>query len=61
MLAWLEKELAVPAWWKFVVGHWSVYSLRANGPTRELVDDLLPLLVKHHVHAYFNGHVSLRG
>eukprot|EP00043_Microstomoeca_roanoka_P006320 m.61923 g.61923 ORF g.61923 m.61923 type:complete len:377 (-) comp13367_c0_seq1:106-1236(-) len=54
--AWLEEELAKPAWWKFVVGHWSIVSMMGNGPTPELIDRLLPLLLKHGVHVYFNGH-----
>ncbi|EGD75722.1 hypothetical protein PTSG_07838 [Salpingoeca rosetta] len=54
--AWLDRELAVAADWKLVVGHWSIFSLHGNGPTPELIDELLPRLVKHGVQAYFNGH-----
>eukprot|EP00730_Choanoeca_flexa_P004693 TRINITY_DN11774_c0_g1_i2.p1 TRINITY_DN11774_c0_g1~~TRINITY_DN11774_c0_g1_i2.p1 ORF type:complete len:345 (+),score=83.53 TRINITY_DN11774_c0_g1_i2:128-1162(+) len=55
-LEWLERELAVDSKWKFVVGHWGVFSTTGNGPTPELVDELLPLMQKHNVDVYFNGH-----
>ncbi|EDQ86606.1 uncharacterized protein MONBRDRAFT_27973 [Monosiga brevicollis MX1] len=55
-LAWLRKELTVPAQWKLVFGHWGIFSHFGNGPTQELVDDLLPLLREFDVDVYFNGH-----
>jgi len=55
---WLEAELQdTPAGtWKFVVGHHPIYSAATHGDTIPLQEDLLPLLVKHRVHAYFSGH-----
>eukprot|EP01147_Barroeca_monosierra_P007476 gene7476-552_t len=55
-IKWLNKELAQPAWWKFVVGHWSIFSVLGNGPTPQLFQELLPRLIENNVHAYFNGH-----
>jgi hypothetical protein len=40
----------------FIVGHWPIFSFRGNGPTRELFMDLLPLLQRYQVTAYFSGH-----
>lgn len=28
---WLERELAVPATWKIVVGHFGIFSMMGNG------------------------------
>ncbi|RHY32801.1 hypothetical protein DYB32_002221 [Aphanomyces invadans] len=42
--------------WTVVVGHWAVYSFAGNGDTPELISNLVPLLEKYNVHAYFNGH-----
>eukprot|EP00053_Salpingoeca_punica_P022096 m.213817 g.213817 ORF g.213817 m.213817 type:complete len:349 (-) comp29816_c0_seq1:404-1450(-) len=53
---WLEQQLAKPAVWKIVVGHWPVFSFLGNGPTEELFDELLPMLRKYNVHLYLNGH-----
>jgi acid phosphatase len=56
-LAWLDKELAASsATWKIVVGHHPVYSAGKHGNTPELIRSLKPLLEKHHVPAYLNGH-----
>eukprot|EP00045_Choanoeca_perplexa_P005471 m.46343 g.46343 ORF g.46343 m.46343 type:complete len:346 (+) comp13140_c0_seq1:163-1200(+) len=55
-LRWLKHALAVPSQWKIVVGHWGVYSTMGNGPTPELVDELLPLMREAEVDVYFNGH-----
>ena len=56
-LAWLDRELAAStATWKIVVGHHPVYSAGEHGNTPELIRDLKPLLEKHHVPAYLNGH-----
>ena len=30
-LRWLETELAVDADWKFVIGHWGIFSTMGNG------------------------------
>jgi hypothetical protein len=59
---WIDEALSasqprgVDKVWKIVVGHWAVYSYAGNADTQELIDNLDPLLRKHRVHAYFNGH-----
>ena len=55
-MAWLRAELAKPARWKLVVGHFPLFSMMGNGPTRELVEAVLPLLIEHGVQAYLSGH-----
>lgn len=53
---WIKDQLAVPARWKIVVAHWPIYSFLGNGPSQELKDNVLPLLVEHGVQLYFCGH-----
>ena len=56
-LAWLETALAESkASWKIVVGHHPVYSGGIHGDTKYIVKNVLPLLEKYGVQAYFNGH-----
>jgi tartrate-resistant acid phosphatase type 5 len=56
-MAWLESSLAAStAPWKIVVGHHPVYSGGIHGDTPFLVEHVLPLLQKHGVQAYINGH-----
>ena len=50
-LKWLEKELAKPASWKVVVAHWPMFSFLGNGPSAEMTNALLPMLLRHEVHA----------
>lgn len=50
------KPAGVDHMWTIVVGHWGVYSYAGNAHTQELIASLDPLLAKHSVHAYFNGH-----
>jgi len=55
--AWLESTLAAStADWLLVIGHYPVWSVAENGPTASLVDNLLPLMKKYRVDAYFSGH-----
>ena len=49
----LEKSTAP---WKIVIGHHPIYSGGEHGDTPELIETILPLLQKHKVQAYFNGH-----
>ncbi|OIW18066.1 hypothetical protein TanjilG_19298 [Lupinus angustifolius] len=42
--------------WKFVVGHHPIKSAGENGSTKELEKQLLPILEKHNVDVYLNGH-----
>ena len=59
-LAWFEAALAAStAPWKIVIGHHPIYSgggILGHGDTRELIEDVLPLLKQYQVQAYFNGH-----
>jgi tartrate-resistant acid phosphatase type 5 len=57
-LHWIDSVLASShAIWKIVVGHHPIYSLVGNhGNTRELIDDILPLLQKYGVRIYLCGH-----
>jgi acid phosphatase len=56
-VAWLESALkASTAPWKIVVGHHPVYSGGEHGDTPYIIENILPLLQKYKVQAYFNGH-----
>ncbi|BCU78260.1 metallophosphoesterase [Luteolibacter sp. LG18] len=56
-MAWLEKELqSKRAPFTAVVGHHPVYSNGPHNDTKELVDELAPLLETHGVHVYLGGH-----
>lgn len=56
-LAWLDAELArSTAPWKLVFGHHTVFSGGDHGDTEELVAQLKPILERHGVQAYINGH-----
>lgn len=53
---WIEAELAKPARWKVVVGHLPIRSQGIHSTEPEYVRRLVPLLEKHHVQLYLNGH-----
>ena len=56
-LHWLDEELAKSAAaWKLVVGHHTIYSGGDHGNTPEALQLIEPLLRKHRVQAYINGH-----
>lgn len=57
-LAWLDRELAASrAPWKLVFGHHTIYSGGStHGNTPELIAQLKPILERHGVQAYINGH-----
>lgn len=56
-LAWIDRTLGESrAPWKIVIGHHPIYSGGEHGDTPELVDRLLPVLRKHKVPIYLNGH-----
>ena len=57
-LHWLDEQLAKSAAaWKLVIGHHTIYSGGSgHGDTPETVDLIEPLLHKHRVQAYINGH-----
>ena len=57
-LAWLDRELASStARWKIVVGHHPIFSGESRrGGTLALINWLRPLLEKHRVQVYLNGH-----
>lgn len=56
-LLWLKQRLAnSTADYLLVAGHYPVWSVSEHGPTRCLLDNLLPLLNKYRATAYFCGH-----
>ena len=57
-ISWLDKALAVSrSDWKIVIGHHPIYSGGTeHGSQAELIERLNPILEKHRVPAYFNGH-----
>jgi acid phosphatase len=56
-VSWFESALkASTAPWKIVIGHHPVYSGGEHGDTPYIVENILPLLEKYKVQAYFNGH-----
>lgn len=56
-LRWLDRALEHSNdTWKIVVGHHPIYSGGEHGTQAELVERLLPLLRKHRVPVYVNGH-----
>jgi hypothetical protein len=59
-LEWLDQELGrSTAKWKIVYGHYHIYSAtRGDNDDKEdnLIGRLLPILEKHHVPVYLNGH-----
>lgn len=56
-LTWLDSGLASSrARWKFVIGHHPIFSGGSHGNTPILIRDLKPILERHKVPAYFNGH-----
>lgn len=57
-LAWLDRELAGSnAAWKIVCGHHTVYSGGSqHGNTPELIELVKPILERHGVQVYINGH-----
>lgn len=57
-LRWLDEELGRSiAPWKLVIGHHTLHSGGSeHGDTPELVELIEPLLQKHGVQAYINGH-----
>ena len=55
-LEWIDRTLGSTADWKIVLGHHPIYSGGEHGDTPELIERLLPLLKRHRVHVYLNGH-----
>jgi tartrate-resistant acid phosphatase type 5 len=57
-LRWLDEQLGQSAApWKLVIGHHTIYSGGSgHGDTPETTQLISPLLQKHHVQAYINGH-----
>jgi tartrate-resistant acid phosphatase type 5 len=54
---WLDKELErCDADWKIVVGHHPVFSGGEHGSTKGLIRHLKPILDRHDVQIYLNGH-----
>src|SRR5262245_3977720 len=56
-IAWLGRDLpSSTARWKIVVGHHAVYSGASGKGSQALIDWLVPLLERHRVQVYLNGH-----
>jgi acid phosphatase len=57
-VVWLDSVLTVSnARWTMVVGHHPIYSAASkHGDTKELIEQVLPILKNHHVPLYVCGH-----
>jgi len=57
-IRWLDSVLShSTAKWKFVIGHHPVYSASSkHGDTQEIIENILPVLVKNRVNVYLCGH-----
>ncbi len=56
-LAWLDRELAASkAKWNIVYGHHNIYSVGVYGVDAVMVKDVTPILKKHNVKLWINGH-----
>jgi tartrate-resistant acid phosphatase type 5 len=56
-MRWLEAQLAAcTSRWKIVVGHHPILSSGNHGPNHAVAEHLKPLLERHGVDAYVNGH-----
>lgn len=58
-LEWIDstlEELSQTATWLVVAGHYPIYSIGEHGDDTYLIADLLPILLRHKVHAYFTAH-----
>jgi tartrate-resistant acid phosphatase type 5 len=56
-LDWLDRELATcTSPWKIVIGHHPILSSGRHGAAAMMVRHVRPLLERHGVQAYFNGH-----
>lgn len=56
-LAWLDRELgASKAKWNIVYGHHNIYSAGHYGINQLMVRDVTPILKKHNVKLFINGH-----
>merc|ERR1711963_1145017 len=54
---WIEQQLkASTANYLFVAGHYPIYSVCSHGPTRTLVDKLLPMMKQYNATGFFSGH-----
>jgi tartrate-resistant acid phosphatase type 5 len=42
--------------WILVAGHYPIYSIGEHGDDTYLINDLLPIIMAHKVHAYLAGH-----
>eukprot|EP00607_Mallomonas_marina_P004187 CAMPEP_0182428158 /NCGR_PEP_ID=MMETSP1167-20130531/21065_1 /TAXON_ID=2988 /ORGANISM="Mallomonas Sp, Strain CCMP3275" /LENGTH=373 /DNA_ID=CAMNT_0024610861 /DNA_START=395 /DNA_END=1516 /DNA_ORIENTATION=- len=61
-LQWIDDVLSEQnktSTWMVVAGHYPIYSMGEHGDDAYLIKDLLPILLKHKVHAYFAGHDHL--
>jgi predicted MPP superfamily phosphohydrolase len=56
-LAWLDRELAASkAKWNIVYGHHNIYSAGVYKINRVMAEDVAPILKKHQVKLWINGH-----
>ena len=60
-LVWLDSVLTdSKARWKIVAGHHSIYAAASgHGDTKELIENILPILKKHAVPLYLCGHYHI--
>jgi len=56
-LEWLDNTLKnSTAKWKIVFGHYPIFSNGTHGDCPEMIDQVLPILLKNNVHLYLSGH-----
>jgi tartrate-resistant acid phosphatase type 5 len=56
MIDWLDNELEKSKNYKFIVGHYPVFSFGMYGINKKLFEILFPIFKKHNIKYYISGH-----